>query len=332
MWHMNAMQTRRTLLAAVPATLLAARAWAATPYTPVNTDSFPAYVAGFREKARKAGISQATIEQAFGNVRVVQRAIELDRNQPESKLTWTQYRTRIVNEQRIAQGRKLYVQHKPLLAQVTARYGVPGSVIMGIWALESNYGGDSGNFNVINCMTTLAWEGRRRAFFETQLMDALRLIERGDVTADKMLGSYTGAMGQTQFEPEHYLRYAVDWDGDGKRDLWHSMGDIFASTANYLAREGWARDIPWGQQVQLPASFDTSLAGHDKRRAIAAWRKIGLSMPALPETTVVSVVLPGGPGDEAFLAYYPSYKAIRSYNPPDKYCLSVGLLGDAITS
>jgi membrane-bound lytic murein transglycosylase B len=329
------MQTRRTLLAAswaLPAVLLASRAWAATPYTPVNTDSFPAYVATLRDKARKAGVSQGTIDRTLVNLHVVQRAIELDRNQPEVKLTWAQYRTRIVNDRRIAQGRTLYAQHRALLAQVSDRYGVPPGILMGIWALESNYGGDSGSFNVINCLATLAWEGRRRAFFESEMIDALKIIERGDVTPDKMVGSYTGAMGQTQFEPDSVLKYAVDWDGDGKRDLWHSMGDIFASTANYLAREGWARDIPWGRQVQLPASFDPGLAGHDKRRAISEWRKLDLPMPPLPESTKVAVVLPGGPGEEAFLAYYPSYKAIRAYNPPDKYCLSIGLLGDAITS
>lgn len=306
-------------------------AQAATPFTPLNTDSFPAYVVTLRDKARKAGISAATIERTLSHLVVVQRAIELDRNQPESKLTWTQYRTRIVNDKRIAQGRGLYVQHKVLLGQVAARYGVPPGILMGIWALESNYGGDSGNFNVINCLATLAWEGRRRAFFESELMDALKIVERGDVTPEKMVGSYTGAMGQTQFEPDSVLKYAVDWDGDGKRDLWHNMGDIFASTANYLAREGWQRDIPWGLQITLPAGFDTNLAGHDKRRSIADWKRVGLAMPALPEATKVALVLPGGPGDEAFLAYYPSYKAIRAYNPPDKYCLSIGLLGDAIT-
>ncbi len=325
------MQTRRTLLA-LPAVLLAARAEAATPYTPVDTTSFPAYMVTLREKARKAGISPATVSRALDHVVVVQRAIELDRNQPESVLTWAQYRSRIVSDRRIAQGRPLYLQHRTLLAQVTARYGVPAGVLMGIWALESNYGGDSGGFNVLNCLATLAWEGRRRPFFETQMLDALRVIERGDMTPAEMVGSYTGAMGQTQFEPEHILRYAVDWNGNGKRDLFHNMGDIFASTANYLAREGWARDIPWGQQVQLPANFNPANAGHDKRRLVGEWRQIGVAMPNLPEATKVAVLMPGGPGDEAFLAYYPSYRAIRQYNPPDKYCLSVGLLGDAITA
>jgi membrane-bound lytic murein transglycosylase B len=330
------MYTRRPLLGALGAAAVASVASsvvspARAAYTPVNTASFPGYLEGLRARAMRAGISRATVAHALAGLHVNQRAIELDRNQPESTLTWSQYRARIVSPQRIALGRQLYAKHRALLGQVTARYGVPAGVIMGIWALESNYGASSGDFNIIQCLATLAWEGRRRAFFESELLDALRVIERGDVTAERMVGSYAGAMGQTQFMPDSVLKYAVDWDGNGKRDLWHSMGDIFASTANYLAREGWSRDIPWGRQIQLPPGFDPRLAGHGHRRPIRDWHGVGLPMPSLPESTVVALVLPGGAGDEAFLAYYPSYKAIRAYNPPDKYCLSVGLLGDAIT-
>ena len=324
------MVTRRTLLAA-SAVLLPSSAMAQTAFTPVNTASFPAYLDTLRARAVQAGVSRSTVEHTLTHLTVNQRAIQLDRNQPESKLTWAQYRTRIVNTQRIAQGRQLFARHRALLEQVTQRYGVPAGVIMGIWALESNYGASSGDFNIIQCLATLAWEGRRRAFFESELLDALRVIERGDVTAEKMVGSYAGAMGQTQFMPDSVLKYAVDWDGDGKRDLWSSMGDIFASTANYLAREGWQRELPWGRQIQLPAGVDPRLAGHDKRRSIAEWRGLGLSIAGFPDATKVALVLPGGAGDEAFLAYYPNYKALRAYNPPDKYCLSVGLLGDAIT-
>jgi membrane-bound lytic murein transglycosylase B len=124
----------------------------------------------------------------------------------------------------------------------------------------------------------------------------------------------------------------VDYSGTGRRDLWTDMGDVFASTANYLAREGWKLEIPWGRATVLPAGFDPSLAGHDKRRSVADWRKSGLSITGVPEDTKVDVLLPGGPGDEAYVAFYPSYRAIRQYNPPDKYCISVGLLGDAITA
>ena len=325
MWHTLAMLHRRLFLAA-PAAL------AATGARAQSTESFASYVAELRGLARKAGISQGTIDRALGHVQLIQRAIDLDRNQPESKLTWAQYRMRIVNDQRIALGRKLYAQHRALLARVTQRYGVEPGVIMGIWALESNYGADSGKFPIVDSLVTLAWEGRRRAFFQSEAIDALKVLDRGDISLEKMVGSYAGAMGQTQFMPDSVLKYSVDFNGDGRRDLWSDMGDIFASTANYLAREGWQADLSWGRPVVLPPGFDTSQSGHAKRRSLAEWKPTGLPIPALPDRTIVSVVLPGGAGEEAFLAFWPNYKALRAYNPPDKYCLSVGLLGNAITA
>ena len=331
------MLTRRTLISA--ATLLAAPAAlaagpampAARPAGPQDQSSFNAYLQTVQAEARRVGISAGTADRTLANLSINQRAIDLDRHQPESVLTWAQYRQRIVNDQRIAQGRKLYAVNRELLGRVTARYGVPAGIVMGIWALESNYGASSGDFNIIQCLATLAWEGRRRAFFQSELLDALRVIERGDVTAQAMIGSYAGAMGQTQFMPDSVLKYAVDFDGDGKRDLWHSLPDIFASTANYLAREGWNAGVRWGDSIRLPGGFDPKLADHAVRRAPAEWRAMGIQLPALPDQIKVGIALPGGPSDEAFAVYYPNYKALRSYNPPDKYCLCIGLLGDAIT-
>jgi len=333
LWHIPRMftapkiagLTRRTLIAA-PAVLAASAAVAAPP------DSFATYLAGFRGEARKAGISQATLDRALSHLSVNQRVIELDRNQPESKLTWQQYKARLVSPARIAKGRPLFAANRALLARVTQQYGVPAGVIMGIWALESDYGAQMGGFNVIECLATLAWEGRRRAYFQSQLIDALKIIDHGDVAPSQMIGSWAGAMGKTQFMPDSFLKYAVDFSGTGRRDLWTDMGDIFASTANYLAREGWRQEIPWGRAVDLPRGFDLGLVGHDKRRSVAEWRKAGLMIDALPQATSAAVVMPGGPGDEAYVVFYPSYRAIRQYNPPDKYCLSVGLLGDAITA
>lgn len=322
------MITRRTLLAA-PALIAAAPVGGSGSQ---DQASFQAYLATLRQEARRQRIGAAIADRTLANLSINRRAIDLDRHQPESTLTWAQYRQRIVNDQRIAQGRTLYAQNRALLSRVSQHYGVPPGIIMGIWALESNYGASSGDFNIIQCLATLAWEGRRRAFFQSELMDALRVIERGDVTAANMIGSYAGAMGQTQFMPDSVLKYAVDFEGHGKRDLWHSLPDIFASTANYLAREGWVAGVPWGQSVRLPASFDPRLADHAVRRAPADWRAMGVAVPSLPERISVGVAQPGGASDEAFLVYYPNYKALRSYNPPDKYCISVGLLGDAITA
>ncbi len=237
-----------------------------------------------------------------------------------------------MSDQRIGKGRTHYAQNRALLARVTQRYGVPAGVIMGIWALESDYGAASGDFKIIQCLATLAWEGRRRAFFQSELIDALKVLERGDVSAANMIGSYAGAMGQTQFMPDSVLKYAVDFEGNGKRDLWHSLPDIFASTANYLMKEGWLAGVPWGQAVRLPAGFNPKMADHSIRKPAAEWRAMGVPVPSLPDGVTVGVALPGKPDEEAFLVYYPNYKALRSYNPPDKYCLSVGLLGDAITA
>ena len=321
------MIARRTLLAA-PVFLTAGGASAQSS----DAASYAAYLVTMRAEARRAGVTQATIDRALRNPQLVQRAIDLDRHQPESTLTWAQYRQRIVNDQRIALGRTLYAKNRALLGQVSQRYGVEPGVVMGIWALESNYGADSGKFPIVDCLATLAWEGRRRAFFQSELIDALKVLDRGDVTLERMVGSYAGAMGQTQFMPDSVLKYSVDYEGNGRRDLWNSLPDIFASTANYLAREGWRSDLSWGRQIALPAGFDVSQAGLAKRRPLAEWRRAGLSVPGVADATVVAVVLPGGAGDESFVVYYPNYKALRSYNPPDKYCLSVGLLGDAITA
>ncbi len=322
------MVARRTLLAAALAAPLAPSAFAAT------AESFPAFLAGVRREARGIGVSPVVLDHALGNVHPNARVIELDQHQPEFTLTWEQYRSRIVSDTRVARGRELLGQHGPLLHQVAARSGVPAGVVLGIWGLESNYGQSTGGFNVIEALATLAWEGRRAKFFRSELMDALRILQSGDITPAQMTGSYAGAMGQTQFMPDSFLKYAVDYSGTGRRDIWNDLGCVFASTANYLAREGWQAGLPWGEIARLPPGFDASLAGRDNRRPLAVWQRMGVGRtggaPIAPATSA-AVLLPGGPGGEAFLAYYPSYLAIRRYNPSDFYCISVGLIGDLVT-
>jgi membrane-bound lytic murein transglycosylase B len=284
--------------------------------------------------ARKSGIRQAILDRAFKGVQINQRVIDLDRRQPEFTLTWDQYRTRIVSDARIARGREMYAQHRQLLATVQSRYGVPPGPIMGIWGLESDYGRATGGFNVIEALATLAWEGRRAAFFRGELMDALKILDAGDITPERMTGSYAGAMGQPQFMPDSYLKFAVDFSGTGKRDIWNDPGDIFGSVANYLAKSGWSDRLPWGVAARLPANFNPALAGRDNRKRLEEWTKLGvqpLGKPLAPDT-MAAVILPGGPGSEAFLACHPNFLAIRRYNPSDFYCLSVGLIGDRVTA
>ncbi len=323
------MITRRTLVTAAPFTVLAA------PHARAGTESFPDFLAGVRRDAHKIGISDAVLDQALNGIHANQRVIDLDHHQLEFTLTWAQYRARIVSDARIARGHAAYLAHRELLERVAAQYGVPAGIILGIWGLESDYGAATGGFNVIEALATLSWEGRRAAFFRSELMDALRILQSGDIAAAKMTGSYAGAMGQTQFMPDSFLKYAVDYSGTGRRDIWGDFGCVFASTANYLAREGWQRGIPWGEPAVLPAGFDASQAGRDHRRPLSEWQRIGVA-PAgrvpVPPATPAAVILPDGGGGEAFLAYHPNFLAIRRYNPSDFYCISVGLLGDRVTA
>ncbi len=332
---------RRALLAAAP-TLIAERTVSrpvqhhAAPKPPPSDGSFKAYVAGVKDEAARHGMSRATLDRAFANVRMNQKVIDLDRHQPEFTMTWEVYRTRIVSEARVAKGRELYARHRELLGAVAARYGVSPGVLMGIWAIESNYGASTGGFNVIEAVATLAWEGRRAAFFRSELMDALRILDHGDITPERMTGSYAGAMGQTQFMPDSFLRYAVDYSGNGKRDIWGDLGDVFGSTANYLAREGWKPGFGWGEEVVLPAGFDSTTAGRENRRPLSEWLRAGVHglngrMGAPPET-MAAVILPAGSGGPGYFAFHPNFQAIRRYNPSDFYCVSVGMLGDAVTA
>lgn len=342
------MLTRRTMIAATSAAVAAPIAAAAQGSTrpaanprqaaasPPQSSSFDTFVAGVKAEARRRGIAAATLERAFAGVQANPKVIELDRHQPEFTFTWQQYRARIVSDTRVARGRTLYAQNRELLASVGNRYGVTPGVLMGIWGIESNYGQATGGFNVIEALATLAWDTRRPAFFRSELMDALRILDHGDITPERMTGSYAGAMGQTQFMPNSFLKYAVDFSGNGRRDIWGDLGDVFGSTANYLAREGWRADLPWGVAVVLPPGFDTSATGRDIRRPVADWARAGVRgvdgrMPGPPDA-ISALILPGGAGGEAYLAFWSNFLAIRRYNPSDFYCVSVGLLGDLVTA
>lgn len=318
------MLTRRSLTAA-SLVLAAAPALAA--------DGFAAFLAGVRAEAVRAGVSPATADRALAGVRFNDHVLELDRNQPETKLTWAQFRAKIVTDKRVAEGREAARANASVLRAIKARYGVDDGVLLGIWGLESNFGATGGNYSVIEALATLAYDGRRSSFFRAELIAALKILDAGDISPERMVGSYAGAMGQPQFMPSSYLRYAVDFEGNGRRDIWGSKSDSLASIANYLEKSGWKRDEPWGQQVRLPDRFDASLAGRDKTRTLGDWSRIGvrrLDGGAFSRADVSgAVLLPDGEGGDAFMAYA-NFGAIRRYNASDYYVLSVGLIGDRV--
>jgi membrane-bound lytic murein transglycosylase B len=252
-----------------------------------------------RTQARRAGIAPATLDRAFAGLQPNQKVLDRDNHQPEFTLTWAKYRAMLITDQRIASGRAAYQQNRALFARVRDAYGVDPGVILGIWGLESSFGTGMGDFHVIEALATLAWEGRRASFFRGELMAALHILDHGDVTPAHMMGSYAGAMGQPQFMPSSYLRYAVDFEGSGKRDIWTSKPDVLASIANYLKQSGWHNGEPWGEQV---SGQQSGMAG--------------------------KLVQPDGPGGESFVVFG-NFNAIRRYNPSDYYALAVGLLGDA---
>lgn len=315
------------MLAALPA-IAAARAHAAG-------DSFQAFLANLRADARRAGISAATLDRALAGVQPNQKVLERDRHQPEFTMTWAQYRALLITDQRIANGRVAYRQNAALLDRVRDRFAVDPGVIVGIWGLESSFGTGMGDFHVVEALATLAFEGRRTSFFRGELMAALRILDHGDVTPARMLGSYAGAMGQPQFMPSSYLRYAVDFEGHGRRDIWTSKPDVLGSIANYLTNSGWRAGEPWGQAVVIPANFPAATAGRDNRRAVGEWMRLGVRAAdgralARPDMQG-AVLLPDGPGGDAFLVYG-NFAAIRRYNPSDYYALVVGLLGDTVVA
>jgi membrane-bound lytic murein transglycosylase B len=321
------MPTRRFLLAnAVPA-VLSAPAFAAPG------DSFYGFLNDVRAEARKAGIRPATLDSAFAGVSVNQKVLDRDHHQPESTMTWARYRGLLITDKRIADGRQAVAANRALFERVEQRYGVSTGVIAGIWGLESSFGTGTGDFRVVEALATLAWEGRRASFFRGELIAALKILDHGDVAPGKMTGSYAGAMGQPQFMPSSYLRYAVDFEGHGRRDIWTSTPDVLGSIANYLAQSGWRPGQTWGQAVIVPSGVDA--LGRDAKRTVSDWARAGVrplaGRWAATADTLAGLVAPDGQGGDTFLAFG-NFAAIRRYNPSDYYALAVGLIGDQVAA
>ncbi len=293
---------------------------------------FDAFLAGVRSKALELGINAATLDAALTFDQPNPHVLALDQHQPEFVLTWAQYHRRVLTEAKVEQARSVYRERIALLDGISRRYPVDPRIVVSIWGVESMFGTRSGSFGVVDALATLAYDGRRRGFFFSELLGALRILQHGDVEPARMLGSYAGAMGQPQFMPTSFLRYAVDYDGDGRRDIWSTEADVLASIANYLLRNGWVAGAPWGQPIRIPSGFDTARTGRGIRRPLDAWMRLGVRRQdgtAFSQGNVIGTVLiPDGPEGDAFMVYA-NFDVIRRYNPSDFYSLAVGLLGAA---
>ncbi|MBS0564389.1 MAG: lytic murein transglycosylase [Proteobacteria bacterium] len=302
-------------------------------FTAGSEAGFEHWLDGFRARARAHGISAAVIRAAFAHVAYDPAVIEKDRNQGEFVKPIWEYLDRAVSDERVANGRAALKRHARLLERIEATYGVDKEVVVAVWGLESSYGENRGNLPLVQSLATLAYDGRRGAFFEQQLIAALKIIQAGNVRPEDMTGSWAGAMGHTQFIPTSYLAFAVDFTGDGRRDIWSDdPADALASTASYLARSGWKVGRRWGVEVQLPANFDLGLAGHGHHKSAADWAALGVrGMDGRPvaEPGPASILLPAGARGAAFMIF-PNFRAIEKYNAADAYVIAVGHLSDRL--
>ncbi|UCH73032.1 MAG: lytic murein transglycosylase [Rhodospirillales bacterium] len=294
---------------------------------------FPEWLSELRAEAARRGISEAILVEAIDPIEPIPRVIELDRNQPEFTLTFKEYLNRVAPDHRIATGRRKLAQNRPLLDAVARTYGVPPHVIVALWAIETDFGRLTGGFEVVPALATLAHDGRRSAFFRSQLFDALTILDEGHIAPSDMVGSWAGAMGQCQFMPSSFLSFAVDRDGDGRKDIWNNRADIFASAANLLASNGWERGWTWGRPVRLPDVFDLGVEGLDTRKPLAEWQALGIRRidgRNLPRADIeASLLMPDGPDGPVFLVYN-NFRVILSWNRSDYFALTVGFLADRI--
>ena len=314
----------------IPALLALA---ACAPAPSAGAADFASWLDGLKRDAQAAGVPKATIDDALQGVSPLPRIIELDQKQPETTITLQQYLSHVVVPARWERGRKLLVENGPMLRAVSAQYGVPAKTIMALWAIESSFGQSMGTYRVVDALATLAYDGRRPDLFRAELISALKILGKGGIRSADMKGSWAGAMGQTQFMPSTYLKYAVDFRHQGEPDIWHDTGDVFASAANYLAELGWNRDETWGREVKLPKRFDSALVGLPVKHSVSEWSKLGVRRTdgtMLPASAIQgSVIAPDGADGRAFLVY-DNFRTIMKWNHSTYFALAVGLLGDSI--
>ena len=297
-------------------------------------EGFTTWLNGVRDEAKAMGIRESTLDQALAGIEPVPRVIELDRRQPEFTLTFAQYLKRVVNDRRARIGREKLAEHRELLDAISRKYKVQPRFIVALWGIETDFGRITGGFPVVASLATLAHDGRRSKFFRKELMLALRIIDQGHISAKKMIGSWAGAMGQNQFMPSSFHAYAVDHDGDGNKDIWGTLPDIFASIANYLAKSGWRDDQTWGRPAAVPRGFKAKLTGRKLRKRLSEWQALGVRKvdgTDLPSRDLeASVISPEKNSLEPVFIAYHNYRVILRWNRSDYFAIAVGTLSDRL--
>ncbi|MDP2485107.1 lytic murein transglycosylase [Pseudoalteromonas marina] len=308
---------------------------------------FKDYLINLKEEAIAKGYEASLIDSAFATATYKEKVVSADKNQPEVKETLETYLPKRVPQWKIDRARKLYAENKDILEQVAKEFGVQARFIVALWGLESNFGTIQGGHNVISSLVTLAFDGRREALYKRQLWAALDILKSGHITLDNFKGSWAGAMGQTQFMPTSFNAYAIDYNNDGRKDIWTTKEDAFASIANYLKQEGWNDSLTWGRQVMLPDNFDNKYIlvrgtktrkqwleyWNDSERSLDEWQALGVRRAdgtALPNVDVrAALVMPDDINGRMFLAY-DNYKVLMHWNRSYYFATSVGYLSDRI--
>lgn len=298
-----------------------------------QAESFDIWLAHYKQRAIAAGLSPQIVNRALDGITPDADVIRLDRKQPEGRMTLLQYVDRTVNAKRIAKGQNKFNQHRSLLLPVEQRSGVPAEILVALWGKETDYGGYTGKSETITSLATLAHEGRRRAFFEQELLDAIILSDKLKIHPRDMRGSWAGAIGQCQFMPSNYMKFAQDGNGNGRADLWNEMPDVFVSMANLLVHEGWRAGQSWGQKITLPGGFDKSLIGRDKSpREFRFWEQRGVRFTKPVPASVqqkIRLYQPDGVNGPAY-ALYPNFDVLMRWNRSGYFAVAVGRLSDYI--
>lgn len=299
--------------------------------------SFDKWLEGLRGEALSMGIKASTLDLALMGIQPIPKVIELDRKQPEFTMTFDKYLERVAPPSRVIMAKQELGKNKALLDEVGRKYGVQPRFIVAFWAVESDFGRISGGYPMVTALATLAHDGRRSAYFRKELLNALVILDQGHIGVNDFVGSWAGATGQSQFMPSSFLAYAVDYNGDGRKDIWKSREDIFASIANFLARAGWKGDQNWGRKVKLPKGLDAKQANLNAKKTLEQWGKVGVrsadgSLLPTKRDILASLVLPeNSSGGAAYLAYN-NYFSTLKWNRSAFFALAVGTLADKIES